>query len=47
MPQGLSVSRVVDVTVNFTPQAIPTTRFDTLLILGDSPVVDTGEVMRE
>jgi hypothetical protein len=47
MPQGLSVSRVVDVTVNFTPQAIPTTRFDTLLILGDSTVVDTGEVMRE
>jgi hypothetical protein len=47
MPQGLSVSRVVDVTVNFTPQAIPTVRFDTLLILGDSPVVDTGEVMRE
>jgi hypothetical protein len=47
MPQGLSVSRVVDVSVNFTPQAIPTTRFDTLLILGDSTVVDTGEAIRE
>jgi hypothetical protein len=47
MPQGLSVSRVVDVTVNFAPAAIPTVRFDTLLILGDSTVVDTGEAIRE
>ena len=45
--QGLSVSRVVDVQVNFTPQAIPTLRFDTLLIMGDSPVIDTGEAIRE
>jgi hypothetical protein len=47
MAQGLSVSRVVDVQVNFTPQAIPTQRFDTLLIMGDSGVVDTGEAIRE
>jgi hypothetical protein len=45
--QGLSVSRVVDVTVNFTPQAVPTQRFDTLLIMGDSGVVDSGEGVRE
>jgi len=47
MTQGLSVSRVVDVMVNFTPQAIPTQRFDTLLILGDSGVIDSGEAIRE
>jgi hypothetical protein len=47
MAQGLSVSRVVDVTVNFTPQAIPTQRFDTLLVMGDSGVIDTGEAIRE
>jgi hypothetical protein len=47
MAQGLSVSRVVDVQVNFSPQAIPTARFDTLLIMGDSGVVDTGEAIRE
>jgi hypothetical protein len=47
MPQGLSVARVVDVTVSYTPQATPLVNFDTLLILGDSNVIDTGEVMRE
>src|SRR5215813_273738 len=47
MAQGLSVSRVVDVQVNFTPQAIPTQRFDTLLIMGDSGVIDTGEAIRQ
>src|SRR5215469_671631 len=47
MTQGLSVSRVVDVEVNFAPQAIPTQRFDTLLIMGDSGVIDTGEAIRE
>lgn len=45
--QGLSVSRVVDVQVNFAPQAAPLTRFDTLLIMGDSGIVDTGEAVRE
>ena len=45
--QGLAVSRVVNVTVSFAPIATPLVNFDTLLILGDSNVVDTGEVMRE
>ena len=46
--QGLSVSRVVDVTVNFSPQAIPTQRFDTLMILGDTAgVIDSSEGIRE
>jgi hypothetical protein len=47
MMQGLSVSRVVDVQVTFAPQAAPLTRFDTLLIMGDTPVVDSGEGVRE
>jgi hypothetical protein len=45
--QGLSVSRVVDVEVVFAPVAAPAQRFDTLLIMGDSPVIDTGEALRE
>jgi hypothetical protein len=45
--QGLSVSRVVDVQVNFTPQAAPQARFDTLLIMGDTGVIDSGEGIRE
>jgi hypothetical protein len=45
--QGLSVSRVVDVQVSFAPQAAPQTRFDTLLILGDTGIVDAGEAIRE
>jgi hypothetical protein len=45
--QGLAVSRVVNVTVSFAPIATPLVNFDTLLILGDSDVIDTGEVMRE
>jgi hypothetical protein len=45
--QGLSVSRVVDVQVNFAPIAAPLSRFDTLLIMGTSGVVDTGEAVRE
>lgn len=44
---GLSVSRVVTVNVSFAPLAAPLRNFDTLLILGDSDVIDTGEVMRE
>jgi hypothetical protein len=47
MTQGLSVSRVVDVQVNFAPQAIPAIRFDTLLVMGDSGVIDTGEAIRQ
>jgi hypothetical protein len=45
--QGLSVSRVVDVEVSFAPIAAPLARFDTLLIMGDSPIIDTGEAIRE
>jgi hypothetical protein len=43
---GLAVQRVVNVQVAFSPLAIPLVNFDTLLLLGDSDVVDTGEVMR-
>lgn len=45
--QGLSVSRVVNVQVLFAPQAAPQQRFDTLLIMGDTGVVDSGEGIRE
>ena len=45
--QGLSVSRVVDVQVSFAPQAAVATRFDTLLIMGDSAIIDSGEAIRE
>src|SRR5215831_19406551 len=45
--QGLSVSRVVNVQVNFTPQAAAQQRFDTLLIMGDTGGVDAGEGIRE
>lgn len=45
--QGLSVSRVVDVDVNFAPVAVPLANFDTLLVMGDSDVIDTGEAIRE
>lgn len=45
--QGLSVSRVVNVQVVFAPQAAPLQRFDTLLVMGDTPVIDSGEAIRE
>jgi hypothetical protein len=45
--QGLAVNRVVNVNVSFAPLAVPLVNFDTLLVLGDSDVVDSGEVMRE
>jgi hypothetical protein len=46
MPQGLSVSRIVDVDVSFAPVAAPAANFNLLLIMGDSDVVDTGEAIR-
>lgn len=46
MPEGLSPARIVDVTVSFEPVAVPLVNFDTLLIMGDSDVVDTGEAIR-
>lgn len=47
MAQGLSVSRIVNVDVVFAPLAVPLVNFDTLLIMGDSAVIDTGEAIRE
>jgi len=46
MAEGLPVSRVVDVDVNFAPVAAPAAAFDTLLILGDSDVLTAGEGIR-
>jgi hypothetical protein len=46
MTEGLNVSRVVDVDVSFSPQAVAAARFDTLLVMGDSDVVSTGEKLR-
>lgn len=46
MAEGLPVSRVVDVDVNFAPVAAPSLAFDTLLVMGDSDVIDTGEGLR-
>lgn len=45
--QGLSLNRVVDVETTLAPLAAGQRNFDVLLILGDSDVIDTGEVMRE
>lgn len=47
MAEGLSVARIVDVDVSFAPQAVPVINFDTLLVMGDSDVIDTGEGIRE
>jgi hypothetical protein len=46
MAEGLPVSRVVDVDVNFAPVAAPAAAFDTLLIMGDSDVLTAGEGIR-
>ena len=46
MAEGLPVSRVVDVDVNFAPVAAPAAAFDTLLIMGDSTVLSSGEGIR-
>lgn len=47
MVQGLSVTRLVDVDINLSPLAAPTINFDTLLIMGDSDVINTYEAIRE
>ena len=44
MAEGLPVSRVVDVDVNFAPVAAPAAAFDTLLIMGDSTVLSPAKV---
>lgn len=46
MAQGLNVSRIVNVDVSFSPLAIPLVNFDTLLIMGDSDIIDTSEALR-
>jgi hypothetical protein len=46
MSQGLSVSRLVNVTINLSPLAPARRGFGTLLILGDSNVIDTSERLR-
>lgn len=43
---GLPVSDVVDVQIVMSPKAAQTRNFGSLLILGDSSVVDTGERLR-
>lgn len=44
---GLNVSRVVNVQVVMAPKAAQTRNFGSLLILGDSSVIDTTERLRE
>lgn len=46
MSQGLSVSRLVNVTINLSPLAPARRGFGTLLILGDSDVINTSERLR-
>lgn len=43
---GLSVSDVVNVQVNLSPTAAQTRNFGSLLIVGDSPVIDVAERIR-
>lgn len=47
MAQGLSVQRVVKVTVNMAPKAAGTRNFGALLIVGASPVIDVKERIRK
>ena len=47
MSQGLSVSDVVNVTVNMSPLAAAVRNFGALLILGSSPVIDTADRIRQ
>ena len=46
MALGLPVSRLINVDVNLVPAAIAFQNFDSLLIIGDSPVIDTNERIR-
>jgi len=47
MPQGLSVSRIIDVDIILSPQAAQFAAFDTLNIIGTSDVINTSERIRE
>ncbi|SPP31656.1 hypothetical protein ARAF_0798 [Arsenophonus endosymbiont of Aleurodicus floccissimus] len=40
MSTGLPVSRVVKVTLDMSPRAASSRNFGSLLIIGDSPVID-------
>jgi hypothetical protein len=44
--QGLPISRLINVTVALTPPAVPFANFDTLLIIGSSPVIDGQQRIR-
>lgn len=46
MPNGLPVSRLIKVNVNLTPLAAQFLNFDSLLIAGDSDVIDVSERIR-
>src|SRR5436190_11614795 len=46
MPVGLSVSDVVNVTVNMAPIAVPSRNFGALCIIGDTSVIDLGSRIR-
>lgn len=46
MPNGLPVSRLIDVTINMSPLAAQGANLNTALILGASAVIDTNERMR-
>src|SRR3569833_1300264 len=46
MPQGLPVSRLIDVTVNLSPVAAQFANFDSLLIIGDSDVINVADRIR-
>lgn len=46
MSQGLSVSRLINVSVNLAPLAAQFANVDTLLILGDSNIIDVTERLR-
>lgn len=46
MSLGLSVSDVINVSIVMSPVAAPTRNFGALLLLGSSPVIDTGERIR-
>jgi hypothetical protein len=47
MPTGLSISDVVNVTVNLQPLATPRRNFGAMLVLGSSDVIDINERIRE
>jgi hypothetical protein len=43
---GLPVSRLIDVTVNLAPSPTPFANFDTLLVVGDSNIINVDERIR-